>query len=80
MHQALTQAAERLEGVAALTGVDGADIEVMSERIRTLLAGHYTMQSERLIHQIFADCFSDEHAKTSIAAPAADASIDDLLF
>jgi hypothetical protein len=81
MNEALTAAAAKLESVADMTGIDGNDIVIMGERIRALLAGHYTMQSERLIHQIFADCFSGEPAVASIAAPAAaDATIDDLLF
>jgi hypothetical protein len=81
MHEALTQATEKLAGVADLTGIDGADIEAMGERIRTLLAGHYTMQSERLIHQIFADCFgSDSLSPTETPSQSADTSIDDLLF
>jgi hypothetical protein len=80
MHEALTKAAEKLETVAGMTGVVDADIEAMSERVRALLAGRYTMQSERLIHQIFADCFSAEQESVSLEASAADCDIDDLLF
>ncbi len=80
MNETLTQAAAKLAAVADLTGVDGADIAAMGERIRTLLAGHYTMQSERLIHQIFADCFGDEQAAPPADAGGAGSSIDDLLF
>jgi hypothetical protein len=60
MNEALSKAATQLESIADRIGVDGADIEVIGGRIRALLSGHYTMQSERLIHQIFADCFSDQ--------------------
>ena len=79
MHESLTQAAARLADFADETGIDGADITAMEERIRTLLAGHYTMQSERLVHQIFADCFDNEPV-TSQGASEVSASIDDLLF
>jgi len=79
MSASLTQAAAKLAGVADLIGIDDADIAGVGERIRTLLAGHYTMQSERLIHQIFADCFSDEPSATT-AASEPSANIDDLLF
>jgi hypothetical protein len=51
----LAQAAQTLSEIADASGVDGADIAAMGDRIKTMLAGHYTMQSERLTHQIFAD-------------------------
>jgi len=80
MSAALLTAGQKLNGIADATGVQGADIDVVGERIRSLLANHYTMQSERLIHELFADHFDDETAEASAEAPATETDIDDLLF
>jgi hypothetical protein len=80
MSAALTLAASKLNSVADMTGIDVADIAAMGDRIRALLSDRYTMQSERLIHKVFADCFDTSQFHSVSDAPRAAASIDDLLF
>ena len=81
MHGVLTRASDKLAGIAPeMTGVDDSGIVTGSERLRTLLAGHYTMQSERLVHQLFADCFAEDHAPAPVIANGSETNIDDLLF
>ena len=80
MHSILTQASDKLAAIAEMTGVDDSGIVTVSERLRTLLAGHYTMQSERLVHQLFADCFAEDHAPPPAIVAGSDVDIDDLLF
>jgi hypothetical protein len=80
MNDALTRASAKLDDFSDATGAGSADIEAMSERVRALVAGRYTMQSERLIHQIFADCFNEENHPSCDGEAATSNSIDDLLF
>lgn len=80
MQAILTGASDKLAGIADITGVDDSGIVTVSERLRTLLAGHYTMQSERLVHQLFADCFAEDHAPPPVVAGGSETDIDDLLF
>jgi hypothetical protein len=80
MSEALLTARTKLEAIAEATGIQGTDVDVVSERIRTLLEGHYTMQSERLIHKLFVDCFDDEKVEQTAGSSTAEPDIDDLLF
>ena len=80
MHATLTRASEKLAEIADKTGVDDSGIAAVGERLRTLLAGHYTMQSERLIHQLVADCFVEDHTPPPVKPSGSDVNIDDLLF
>jgi methyl-accepting chemotaxis protein len=80
MTETLCRIAARLEGIAGTLGVARDDASTMSERVREMLAGRYTMQSERLVHKVFADGVPAGQAVMATAAPAAVDDIDALLF
>jgi uncharacterized protein YukE len=72
---ALNAIARRLEELSADWGGGEGDVDAIRERLRSLLADHYTMASERIVHQLIAD--DDEILAES--APA-DTDVDDFFL
>lgn len=83
--RAVAQRLEALAGSDAGAGRDGdGDAEVVRERVLALLKGHYTMASERDIHDLFMghELLTGADPATGRDPPAGqeEANVDDLLF
>ncbi|HEY0834088.1 MAG TPA: hypothetical protein VGE72_09295, partial [Azospirillum sp.] len=81
--RALRAAAQRLDALAAShggagNGGTGEDADVVRDRVLAILKGHYTMASERDIHDLFTG--ADAAAGRDPPAGKAEANVDDLLF
>ncbi len=72
MASALGRISDRL-GKLAASGGEAFDDAGIRDRLRQMLASHYTMASERLIHQLIVE----DSATESAGAPALAANIDD---
>jgi len=80
--RALRAAAQRLEALAASEAGGDEDADVVRERVLAVLKGHYTMASERDIHDLFTgvETVAGHDPPTVPLAGKAEANVDDLLF
>lgn len=76
--------AKRLKAVGEDCAGPDSDPSLVREDIQRMLGQHYTMASERVIHELFADgsgaTSPADHQVAPTAAAAADADIDSLFF
>ena len=73
----LARVSARLAELGRAGGAEVAEDAVMRERLRGLLSKHYTMASERLVHQLAAE---DGEAGAAHAATSTTADVDDCFF
>ncbi|HYD68933.1 hypothetical protein [Azospirillum sp.] len=80
--RALRAAAQRLDALAASEAGGDENAEVVRERVLAVLKGHYTMASERDIHDLFtgAETVAGHDPPNVPLAGKAEANVDDLLF
>lgn len=73
--------AQRLKTVGEDCAGPESDPSLVREDIQRMLGHHYTMASERVIHELFADGGTSSNAPNAASATeAADADIDSLFF
>lgn len=73
----MTRAAQDLEATVAGLPDDGAT-ETIQAHLRALGGSHYTMESQRVIHQLFA--VGDAGTPVAAAAAPTEQSLEDILF
>jgi methyl-accepting chemotaxis protein len=81
--QGLGQVIGVLDRIANSVDVGPADIPRIKELVLSLMKGRYTMESERMVHEMFAETESGTAIGAAPAVPAgasAGASLDDILF